>query len=147
MYKHILAPTDGSALSANAVRTAAALARSLGARLTLLNVRPPYLPTYPDWTGLAPVMDDADFQAAAQRDSDEKLAAAAQVAGAEGIVPACASVPAETPWRAVIDKARELGCDLIVMASHGRTGVDALLLGSETTKVLTHSSIPVLVTR
>ena len=147
MFKHILVSTDGSALSANAVRTAAQLAKSLGARLTALHAHLAFLPVYPDWTGLAPIMTDADFQAAMKRDSAERLAMAAQVASGEGVQCERVSVAAELPWRGIIDKARELGCDLVVMASHGRTGVDAMLLGSETTKVLTHSSIPVLVTR
>jgi nucleotide-binding universal stress UspA family protein len=75
------------------------------------------------------------------------LADAARKAKAEGVPCTLLQVEHEHPYRAIIDTAKKSGCDLIAMASHGRRGVRALMVGSETTKVLTHSSIPVLVYR
>lgn len=145
MFTHILLPTDGSSLSEQAVARGVELARRLGARLTALCVVPtPQMIVY-----------DADLPAEAR----EKAAAVARDHAARHLARAAAAaqaagVPLETvtetsdhPYEAIIAVAQRRGCDLIMMASHGRRGVKALLLGSETQKVLTHSRIPVLVFR
>jgi nucleotide-binding universal stress UspA family protein len=145
MFKHILIPTDGSDLSRKAILYGVQLAKESGAKVTGLTVTEPYQPAGMD-TVFIP-MDQGDYEEQSRLLSEkamEQLKMAAQAAG----------VPCETvrevfdqPYRAIIDAAQALGCDLIVMASHGRRGISALLLGSETAKVLTHSTIPVLVYR
>jgi nucleotide-binding universal stress UspA family protein len=145
MFKHILIPTDGSDLSRKAVLYGVRLAKESGAKVTGLTVAEPYRVATMD-TILIPV-DEGDYEEQSRVLSEkamEQVKMAAQAAG----------VPCETvrevndqPYRAIIDAAQALQCDLIVMASHGRRGISALLLGSETAKVLTHSTIPVLVYR
>ena len=147
MFKHILAATDGSDLSSAAVATAARLARSLGAKLTLVNVREPFVPAYTDWSGFAPMIDPDVFDKAALAASEKTLVAAKALAAVEKVDCDIASITALAPWRGILECAKEYGCDAIVMASHGRHGIGALVLGSETQKVLTHSTLPVLVTR
>jgi nucleotide-binding universal stress UspA family protein len=145
VYKHILIPTDGSPLSETAIRQGVALAKSLNARVTALTVSLPFhaLAIEPGIVFPMPDQYPSDCEAAAAR-ALKVVTEAAQVAG----VP-CNSLHVwdESPYRAIIEAASKSGCDLIFMASHGRRGVAALLLGSETTKVLTHSKIPVLVCR
>jgi nucleotide-binding universal stress UspA family protein len=145
MYRHILIPTDGSALSEMAIRQGIAFARSLSARVTAMTVSLPFHAFAVD-----PVML-TDTPAQYERDCEARAEKYLGVARAEAAV---AGVPCETthvwaahPYEAIIDTARKAGCDLIFMASHGRKGVSALVLGSETVKVLTHSKIPVLVCR
>ena len=145
MFKHILIPTDGSDLSRKAILYGVQLARESGAKVTGLTVIEPYRPPAMDAV-LVPI-DEGDYEERSRvlwETASEQVKMAANAAG----------VPCETirevhdqPYRAIIDAAHALGCDLIVMASHGRRGISALLLGSETTKVLTHSTIPVLVYR
>ena len=145
MYKHILIPTDGSPLSETAVREGIALAKAVSAKVTVLTVSLPFH-TFP----LDPVMM-ADTPGQYAKDSQALADKALGVAKAEA---AAAGVACETlyrihdhPYQAILDTARTHACDLIFMASHGRRGVAALVLGSETNKVLTHSRIPVLVCR
>ncbi len=145
MFRHILLPTDGSALSHTAVQNGIRLARSLGARTTGLFVVPNTFRLYDG--GDSPVEFREQLEARWRDLAEKTLEAARATAAAEGV--ACETLVAtnDQPWRAIIDTAAGRGCDLILMASHGRRGVSALLLGSETQKVLTHSSIPVLVFR
>ena len=148
MFKHILAATDGTARSRDAVVTAARLAHAVGAKLTLVNAREPYLPAYPDWTcGYGPMIAQDEFDKAVKAGSEEILAAGKRLAAAEKVDCTTVSVASQVPWRTIIDCATANGCDAIVMASHGRKGVEGLVLGSETHKVLVHSTLPVLVTR
>ena len=86
-----------------------------------------------------------EFYDAQQRIAAERVKAVAELAGAGGVACQAHTVEALHPWEAILDHAKTQGCDVIVMASHGRRGLSALLLGSETQKVLTHSAIPVLV--
>ena len=145
MYRHILLPTDGSELSATAVRDGVRFAKEIGARVTALHVTPPFHPTELTPSVFTAHLEEheARAKASARRALDDVTA----VAGAAGV--ACTTLHRESlsPYEAIIAVAGEAGCDLIFMASHGRRGVAALLLGSETSKVLTHSKIPVLVTR
>ena len=142
MYKHILVPTDGSALSNRAVREGALLAVSLRADLTIITVtEPPPSPLSDAAIAWAPERSTAAAQ------PDAILQEAARIARITGVEPVIRQRESDQPWQAVIDAAREAGCDLIAMASHGRSGVASLILGSQTTKVLTHSRIPVIVYR
>ena len=138
MYKHILVPTDGSALSNRAVREGALLAVSLRADLTIITVTEP---------PQSPLSEVATIRPSAAAQPDAILQEAARIARITGVEPAIQQRESDQPWQAIIDAARESGCDLIAMASHGRNGVAALILGSQTTKVLTHSRIPVIVYR
>jgi nucleotide-binding universal stress UspA family protein len=145
MYKRILVPTDGSELSNRAVEYAATLAKAVGAKLTVLTVTTPYggFVVEPELT-MARIEDyhkDAAKLAMQYLDVAKDIAAVAQVP--------CEAVHVECvqPYQAIINAAKDRDCDLIVMASHGRRGVAAIVLGNETVKVLTHSTIPVLVVR
>jgi nucleotide-binding universal stress UspA family protein len=144
MFKKILFPSDGSELSATASRAVITLAAELSAKLICVTVVEPY-----SFSSLSEYRPESmeDFDARMQKIADTRLdimAAAAQKQGVE-----CKRVTARSfaPYEAIIDTATREGCDLICMASHGRRGLTAVLLGSETQKVLTHSTIPVLVYR
>jgi len=145
MYKHILVPTDGSTLSLKAARAAARLASPLKARITAFYVIPPFTPPMTS-EGVAVRMQYSirQYEEGARKLADKALA---KVAAAAGVKCDRATVFDDNPWRAIIKAANSKKCDLIVMASHGRRGLAALLLGSETQKVLTHSKTPVLVCR
>jgi nucleotide-binding universal stress UspA family protein len=145
MFKHILIPTDGSDLSRKAVLYGVQLAKSSGARVTALTVTDPYRAATMDAV-LIPV-DEGEYEEQSQRLADRAMEQVKMAADAAGV--ACETIREvhDQPYRAIIDSAHALHCDLVVMASHGRRGLSALLLGSETVKVLTHSTIPVLVYR
>lgn len=145
MYRHILIATDGSELSGRAVEAGLRLARELQSRATAVTVTPPFYAL-----SLAP--SQAEYSTAGYHEHAETLAEdiLGQVrARAEAAGLACDTVHTvhDQPWRAIIETAERIGCDLITMASHGRRGAAAVLLGSETLRVLTHSDIPVLVYR
>lgn len=145
MYQHILVPTDGSALSHAAIGQAANLAKALGARVTLVTVTARYLPMSAE-----PVFaQETSGEHAREMDRVSRKVLAEGKAAVEAAGVACAGLHVENdqPWRAIIDTAQAEGCDLIAMASHGRSGIAAVVLGSETTRVLTHSRIPVIVYR
>jgi nucleotide-binding universal stress UspA family protein len=145
MFKHILLPTDGSDLSAKAVEQGVQFAKSIGARVTGLSV----MPVQPTFFYHARISPETLAEAArqAKEAAQAHLDAVAKTAAAAGV--ACEPVyeQEDSPYKAIIQAAEQRGCDLIVMASHGRSGVGALLLGSQTQKVLTYSKIPVLVLR
>ena len=145
MFKHILIPTDGSDLSRKAVLYGVQLAEECGARVTALTLSEPYRVASMDVV-LVSVGED-EYEEESRRIADHALAQVRVAADAAGV--SCDTIREvhDQPYRAIIDAAHAKGCDLIVMASHGRRGVSALLLGSETVKVLTHSTIPVLVYR
>lgn len=145
MFKHILIPTDGSDLSRKAVLYGVELAKSCGAKVTALTVTEPYRVVAVDAV-LVPV-DEEDYEEQSRRRSERALDQVKIAADAAGVKCETVREVHDQPYRAIIDVAHASGSDLIVMASHGRRGISALLLGSETTKVLTHSTIPVLVYR
>ncbi len=148
MYKHILVSTDGSRLSLKAVKTAVKLAASLGARLTGLYVMPEYMPPiYGEASLYITQMSPKGFKESMDKEARTALAAIAKDAAQADVTSTGLKVTNAQPWDAIIRTARGRKCDLIVMASHGRRGLSGLLLGSETTKVLTHSKVPVLVCR
>ncbi len=149
MYRHILVPTDGSALSSRATKAAIDLARSQKAKLTALHVIPPFMPPayiaeiapYPE------MYSPAQYKRSSEAYARKILGKVAERARAAGVRCETAFVSGDQPWRSIIRSARARRCDLIAMASHGRGGLEAVILGSETTKVLTHSKTPVLVVR
>jgi nucleotide-binding universal stress UspA family protein len=148
MYKHILVPTDGSKLSKKAVAAAVGLAKSLGARLTGVYVIPPFSPTmYGEALMYAPEISATSHREAFKREGKKALDTVASMARAAGLDAGRAMLSALSPWEGITSTAKGKRCDLIVMASHGRRGIAGLILGSETTKVLTHSKVPVLVCR
>jgi Universal stress protein UspA and related nucleotide-binding proteins len=147
MYKNILVATDGTRLSGKAIIQAIALAKALGARLTAFYASPDYpLPVYAEGAIVEP-MSRREYAAICKDEADRILGAVAAKAKAARVAFSAVHVVNSTPWRAILAAARRHRCDAIVMASHGRRGVSALLLGSETQKVLTHSKIPVVVVR
>lgn len=145
MYTHILIPTDGSELSDKAVRHGIALAKRIEAKVTALTVLTPFRV----FTMNAQLIEDtpAQYEARMQRHAERILGSVAQLAEAAGVTCETIRFEHEHPYQAIIGTAASRGCDLIVMASHGRRGISAIVLGSETVKVLTHSKIPVLVHR
>ena len=145
MYRNILIPTDGSELAGKAVEHGIALAKRIGAKATVLTVLPPFHVFTTD----TQMLEDTptQYKARIQQHAEKTLGAVAHTAQAAGVACEMVHVEHEHPYQAIIDTAGSKGCDLIVMASHGRHGISALVLGSETVKVLTHSKIPVLVHR
>jgi nucleotide-binding universal stress UspA family protein len=145
MYRHILIPTDGSDLAGKAVQHGIGFAKEVGARITALTVSEPFpmMAAYPAVIQDAP----ASYRERSAEYAGRVLDAVANAVKAAGVACETVHVEAGQPYQAIIDTAESKQCDLIVMASHGRRGVSAIVLGSETVKVLTHSKIPVLVYR
>jgi nucleotide-binding universal stress UspA family protein len=145
MYKHILLPTDGSELSTNAVKHGIDLAKRINAKITALVVTTPFHNLVVDPIVIANSLDQYRRLVAAQ--TAKYLDVARDAAAAVGVACDLVRIEHDQPYQAIIDTANKTGCDLIVMASHGLRGVSAIVIGSETLKVLTHTSIPVLVYR
>ncbi|MFU8884118.1 MAG: universal stress protein [Cyanobacteriota bacterium] len=146
-YRHLLVPTDGSELSDRAVAQAVALAAALGAQLRFLHVQNSFPMSLVGVGELVEASTVDALVAAARQRAEAILAAAMAVAEQAGVAAETATQINPQPHLAILEEAREHGCDLIVMASHGRRGLEGLLIGSETQRVLTHSSCPVLVVR
>ena len=145
MHRHILIPTDGSELSQNAIDYGMALAKSVNAKVTVLTVSTPFhgfavepgmITDTPEQYGKRIAILTAKY-----------LNVAKEAASAAGVSCETMHVEHDHPYLAIIETAARKSCDLIVMASHGRRGISAIVLGSEAVKVLTHSTIPVLVYR
>jgi nucleotide-binding universal stress UspA family protein len=145
MFRHILVPTDGSRLSDVAVQKAIEIAKESDARLTAIHVGTPFHVITINSEALTDTRDA--YERHMKEKGREILSAVEKAAEQKGVRCAGRFEVSEQPYEAIINAAAETGCDLIVMASHGRRGVKGLLLGSETQKVLTHSSVPVLVYR
>jgi nucleotide-binding universal stress UspA family protein len=147
MYKHFLLPTDGSEPSQAATEAALLLASETGARITVLNIQRPFVPPVFAEMPIAAPFTDSEYEKAVGLASARILAAVKE--RAEELKVSCRTITRidSSVWETIIEVSEDEGCDLIVMASHGRRGLAALLLGSETQKVLTHSGIPVLVHR
>ena len=145
MYKNILIPTDASKLADKAVRHGIALAKALGAKITALTVSQPFHV----FTAVPQIIEDTreEYKKRIEGYTATTLEAVNSAAKVAGVACDTIHVEHEHPYQAIVDTARSKGCDLIVMASHGRSGVSAIVLGSETIKVLTHSKTPVLVHR
>ncbi|THC46671.1 universal stress protein [Massilia sp. Mn16-1_5] len=145
MFKRILLPTDGSAASQRAVLAGVDLARETGAEVIGLTVVPPFhtLSVDPEMLETTP----AHYEEHARQQAGRILAEVEQAARAAQVPYRIERANGDNPYEMIIKTARDTGCDLILMASHGRKGIKGLLLGSETQKVLVHSAIPVLVYR
>ena len=144
MFKRILVPTDGSDITAKAVQTAISLAKLHGAALSTISVKEPF--PYSAISEMQPVPPQ-EFYDAQERIAAARVKDVVTAADAAGVACNGHTVEALHPWEAILDHAKAQQCDLVVMASHGRRGVAALLLGSETSRVLTHSEIPILVVK
>ena len=145
MFKNILVPTEGSALAGKAIDTAIAFAKVRGARIVALSVAEPYpfAPLAESSITMAPEIYDANMRELAQQHVPTVLEAASK-----GNVQ-CETVVRQSfhPYEEIIDVARKYNCDVVFMASHGRKGLTRLFAGSETQRMLLHSTIPVLVLR
>jgi nucleotide-binding universal stress UspA family protein len=147
MYKRILLPTDGSPISRKAVKKGVALAQSIGAKVIgffspddyRARIYSEYIP--PGY------LSQQEFESMAKKAAQKQLRFVETTAAAAGVPYEGFYSISNVPWEAIIEAARSKRCDLIVMGSHGRRGLAGVILGSQTTKVLTHSKVPVLVTR
>jgi nucleotide-binding universal stress UspA family protein len=145
VFKHILIPTDGSELATQAVDKGVTLAAQIGAAVTVLTVTEPFHILSTDAMQVESSRASYDQDAAAY--ADKVLKAARAKAEAAGVAVETHHKWHDNPYQAIIDTASEKGCDLIAMASHGRRGMAAVVMGSQATKILTHSKVPVLVYR
>ena len=145
MFKNILVPTDGSDLAAKAVEQGVLFAKEIGAKITAVTVTEPsnLIAASPTQLEYTPI----EYQKHARAYAESVLGTVSDAAKSAGVVCDTLHVEHEQVYQAIIEAAEARRCDLIVMASHGRRGVSAVVLGSETVKVLTHSMIPVLVYR
>jgi nucleotide-binding universal stress UspA family protein len=149
MYKHILIPTDGSDAAQKGVDHGLSLAKTVGAKVTIISVTEPF-PYHAGAGGSvwAPLpVDISGYEAGQKRFAEALLAQAGEAAAKLGLGASLSHVTNAQPAEAIVEAAKAGGCDLIVMASHGRRGLDRLLLGSQTSKVLAYSATPVLVVR
>jgi nucleotide-binding universal stress UspA family protein len=148
MLRHILVATDGSKLSDKAVAAAIGLARDLGARLTAFHATEtfPIMP-FPEYSMLVDALTPDLWEADQEKRARRILGAVEAKAKKAGVACTSKSVMAAHPYEAILEAAKKSRCDLVVMASHGRHGVQGFVLGSETNKVLTHGKLPVLVVR
>ncbi len=147
MYKHILIPTDGSGASRKAIVAGVKLAKQLGAKVTGMYAAPAATPiVYKNFLPVGYMTPERHAQAI-DRAAAQYLGAIEEAAKRAGVRCEAVSVTSEFPADAILDLARKRKCDLICMASHGRRGIAAVLLGSETQKVLARAKIPVLVHR
>ena len=144
MFRRILVPTDGSDITKKAIDVAIGMARAMGARLYTLSVKEPF--PYSAISEMQPTPPQ-EFYDAQERIANARVQQVRDACAGGGMTCEAHTIEALHPWEAIIDHAKRQECDLIVMASHGRRGVSALLLGSETQKVLTHTMIPVLIVR
>ena len=144
MFKKILLPTDGSELSAKAIQGAIKMAGELGASVVGVTVVEPY--SYSTLSEYRPESLEA-YEARNAQAAEQRLAPIVQAAKDAKVPCETSTVKSFSPYEAIIDAAYKHNCDVIFMASHGRRGLSAVLLGSETQKVLTHSKVPVLVYR
>ena len=147
MYTNILLSTDGSEVARKGVKHGLALAKALKAKVIVITVTEPLLVDYGGGHyGWIPSREEVDrFDAACRERAGEVLNEARATAEQIGISAELLHVPNARPATAIIEKAKSRGCDLIVMASHGRRGLRKLFLGSQTSEVLVDGSVPVLV--
>jgi len=146
MFKNILIPTDGSEQSQRAVRTGIDLAKVHGARVTGIHVIPDYHLLIAYEGAFDPVTEERIEEEAKSR-AETYLNFIREAASAAGVQCSTVCDTSDHPYDAILRTCDANGCDLILMTSHGRKGLAAVLLGSETRKVLTHSKVPVLVVR
>ena len=145
MYKRIFLPTDGTEFCERAIRHGIGLAKLLQAQVVGVTVTQPLHSAVP--RSLIPKNLAGIIHSETTKLANEKLAVVERLAREAGVQVETVKRKQRSPWEAIVHTAKDKQCDLIVMASHGRRGVSALVLGSETQKVLTHSTVPVLVVR
>ena len=145
MFKHILVPTDGTPFSDKAIEMALNVAKLSGASVSIITASVPFHVLTTETLSLSDTKES--YAVDAKKRGEERLKFGLERAKAHAVSADSEHVFNDHPYEAIIDMAIKKGCDLIVMASHGRRGVAGLLIGSETTKVLTHSKTPVLVCR
>jgi len=145
MFKHILLPTDGSRLSEKAIKNCVRMAKKSNAKITALTV----VPKFHAFTYQIEMLEATRGQYEAQVTAQGQgfVDYAKKVASAAGVECEALKIVSDQPYKEIVKTAQKKGCDLILMASHGRRGLEGFLLGSETQKVLTHSKVPVLVYR
>ena len=144
MYKRILVPTDGSEITARAVAAGIGLAKALGAEVLTLCVKEPF--PYGAVAEMQPTPPQEFFDAQ-ERAATQHVKSVSEACRQAGVACQATTVEGLTPWEAIVEHAEKSGCDLLVMGSHGRSGIASLFLGSETQDVLRHTKIPVLVVR
>jgi len=153
MFKHILVPTDGSQHSQDTVRRVVSFAREAGARVTAFYAKPAYRASLigagalADSTAPDQYLSPERFEEINEKEAQAILDFVQSACQEAGVPCDKKTLVNDKPYLGIIQAATECDCDLIFMASHGHGGISALLLGSETTKVLTHTKIPVLVYR
>jgi nucleotide-binding universal stress UspA family protein len=147
MFKHILIPTDGSEFSEKVVKDGMALAKAINAKITAVHAYPSFINiSYGEFGSIDGEVQEQLLESAKTEGNKylDRLQAAAKSAD---VIFDRVLLENDDAWKGILDAAQKKGCDLILMAAHGRRGLSALVLGSETNKVLTHSKIPVLVYR
>ena len=144
MFKHILVPVDGSTTSEVAVGKATELARAFGSTVTVIYVIDPY-----PFTGVGTdfAYGQAEYLSAATAEANAAVHAAKESFASSGVTVDTSVVEAHTAWRGIVEAGASLQADLIVMGSHGRSGLEKLVLGSVAQAVLSHTKLPVLVVR
>jgi len=144
MFKHILVPVDGSPTSMQAVAKAAGLAKAFGSALTAIYVIDPY-----PFTGVGTdfAYGQAQYLEAATAEANEAIKGAREQLEAAGLAVQTRIVESHTAWRGILETATAIDADLVVMGSHGRRGLEKLVLGSVAQRVLAHATLPVLVVR
>ena len=147
MYHRILVPTDGSALSKKAIKSAVELAAAVGAEVVAVNVVPRYPMSYFEGGITIAPTEVARLERSWAEQGQALADDVAKAAAKAGVSAKAVTVRSDLVAEAILAAARKHKCDLVVMASHGRKGLKRLLLGSETQHVLTHGNIPVLVLR
>ena len=147
MYQRILVPTDGSALSKKAVKSAVELAAATGAEVVAVNVVPRYPTSYFEGALTISPSEVSRVEKQWAEQGQVRVDAVTAAAAKAGVKARAITVKSDLVAEAILAAAKKHRCDLIVMASHGRKGIKRLLLGSETQHVLTHGNIPVLVLR
>ena len=147
MFKHILVPTDGSELSNKSAGFAVLFAKDIGAKITAFYAKPEYPVTYYGEGALIDPTTPEQFADLAEKQASQNLAFIEQLCHEAEVPCTRLTLTSDIPYESIIKAATQSECDLIFMASHGRKGFSSLILGSETNKVLTHTTIPVLVYR
>ncbi|NLA88805.1 MAG: universal stress protein [Alcaligenaceae bacterium] len=148
MYKKILLPIDGSDISAQTANLGISFARQIGAEIVVLNVTQPFS-TLVGFDGVAAsyAISDADYEEAARKEAEEYLQPVMDRADTAGVKATSIIVSNYNVADGIVEAAKEHGCDLIYIATHGRSGLSRLLLGSVTTKVIQLAPVSVLVNR
>src|SRR5690242_1074501 len=132
MFKHILVPTDGSALSTDTVKRAVSFAKETNAKITFFFAKPDYPIAFYGEGALIDPTTPEKFAEMAEKQAQDILSGCERVAREAGVAAATLTTTNDVPYEAIIDAAAASGCDLIFLASHGRCGFSGLLLGSET---------------